>query len=381
MTTLHLEEALTDPSGHEGDVLACAYMPDNTCLISAGWDGMVRFWDTGQGVSVDSFGVSDKPISACALSADGQLLLTGTMDGLLARWDTGARFQHSLFLAHTRPISDLVFSPDGRYFASASWDRSVYLWETEQRQEGISLGCHEDIVAGCRFTPDGRRLISWSYDGTSVVWDLSMREPIAQLIGHTDRLTAGAISPDGLWFVSGTRNGEVKLWEMNYGQEAASVTFDAEIRSCFFLLDLETIILVEATGRLLVCQLPELQLISELNTGKSIQKAVLAPSGGQIALGDANGLVSFVTVEGFDNSPLAVTAIPDFRTSATMFQRLLRQSRIVVVFQCTCPACRALVEIPEHQRTQATVCPQCRRPLRICAIAEPMEMAEMAGRE
>ena len=139
MPSLRLEDAAC-LGGHEGDVLACAYTPDSSCLLSAGWDGKLQLWDAAQGAFVDQIPVSDKPLSACTVSPDGKFWLVGTMDGLLARWDAHVRHQLSIFLAHTRPISALVFSPDGQQLASSSWDRNVSLWNLDRSFEGKPLG-------------------------------------------------------------------------------------------------------------------------------------------------------------------------------------------------------------------------------------------------
>ena len=340
MVSLYVEEALVSSVSHEGEVLACSYLPDSTRLLSGGWDGTLRIWDTIQGQVAETITVSDKPITACAIAPENQAWLIGNMDGLLSEWRPDTRTQNSMFLAHTRPISDLVFSPDGQQFVSASWDRTVSLWNAQDKKQAAVLGCHNDIVAGCRFTPDGTHLISWSYDGTAIVWRVASQQQVAQLQGHRDRITAAAISPDGKWFVSGSRDGELKLWELLFFQEAYSLFFSAEIRGCVFLLDGESLVIVDGNGQLSVHQVPTLQLGEEIPTGKSFQNLTLSPSGAQLALGSDDGLVSFVAVDGFDNRPLAVTAMQSQRPSSNMFHRLLGQHRHVPVYQCVCPVCR-----------------------------------------
>jgi WD40 repeat protein len=368
-----LEDALTSSAGHNGEVFACAYSPDNTHLLSAGWDGMLRLWDVARGEVLEELRASDKPLSACTISPDGRYWLVGTMDGLLSRWDAAARQQTSIFLAHTRPVSALVISPDGQLLASSSWDRHVTLWDLDKTFEGATLATHADIVAGCRFTPDGKRLVAWSYDTTCTIWDVPQRRQLGQLSGHEDRVTAGDISPDGRWLLTGGRNGELHLWEMPFGQLINSVPLQTEIRCCLFLLDAESAVIVDANGRLTLHQLPSLQIVDELATLRPVQTAQLAPSGAQIALGCADGRVHFVAIDGYDSAPLAVTATQGVRVTATMFQRLFRQSRVQAVLQCVCPACRAAFDVVHVDRQGATACPQCRRSLRICAVTDGAE--------
>src|SRR5262249_15297079 len=148
--------------------------------------------------------------------------------------------------------------------ATASWDRQVTLWAANQERDSRTLAGHTDIVAGCCFTPDGGTLVSWSHDRTIRLWDAARAKPLAELKGHQDRVTAGGVSPDGQWFASGARDRLVKLWDLKGGSEAGSVQLGAEIRACLFLLDAESLVVVDADGRLTVHRLPELEIQSEL---------------------------------------------------------------------------------------------------------------------
>jgi WD40 repeat protein len=354
--------------------LACAFSPDGIGALSVGWDGTMRLWDATRGLAHEEYPVSNKPLSACAVSPDGRSWLVANMEGMLAHWDAPTRQQTSVFLAHTRPVSALVFAPDGQLLASASWDRHVTLWNPD-KFEGRSLGSHDDIVSGCRFTPDGKRLVSWSYDSTAAIWDVAQKRLVARLTGHDDRITAGGVSPDGNWLLTGARNGELRLWELQHGQPINSVPLPAEVRACLFLLDAESVVVVDANGRLTLHQVPSLQVIDELGTFFSVQAATRSPSGGQIALACTDGQVRFVALDGFDNSPLAVTATQSMRTSATVFQRLFGRRRVHAIYNCVCPACRTPFEVALRDGNRAHPCPRCRRSVRICAVTETAEAA------
>src|SRR5262245_49692302 len=104
--------------GHKGDVFACAYTPDSSLLISAGWDGYVRLWDVAQGNQVSELRAGPKPLSACAVSPDGRRWISGSMEGMVHCWDPMTQRSGAVFLAHTRPVSAIVFSPDGSVMAT-----------------------------------------------------------------------------------------------------------------------------------------------------------------------------------------------------------------------------------------------------------------------
>jgi WD40 repeat protein len=373
VTTLRLLGTSPAGAGHGGDVFACAFTPDSALVLSSGWDGFLKLWDVQLGAPVAGFQADGRPLSACAVSPDGQHWLSGSMDGLLGKWEAKGQTQESLFLAHTRPISALRFSPDGSLLASASWDRNVILWPTDRLGQGRPMGAHEDIVSGCAFLPDGRRLVSWSYDRMVCIWDVARARQLARLEGHADRVLAGAVSPDARWLATGARDGQVKLWGLPQGRSVAETLLRGEARACLFLLDAESLILVDAAGRLSVHGLPDLQLRSELNTGLPVQCASLSPSGAILALGCNDGRVCFVAVEGFDQAPLAITAAQTMRESAGVLRRLLGGAKPRPVYLCTCPACRLPFELPGTPSDQPATCPGCQRRVRVCVVTPAAE--------
>jgi WD40 repeat protein len=353
---------------HEGEVSSCAFGPESMFVLSGGWDGYLRLWEATTGAHVTGFQVSTKPVSSCAISRDGKQWLSGTLEGMLARWDALTHEQISNFLAHTRPLSAIVFAADGRLLATASWDRSIILWNATREREGRTLNGHTDIVAGCRFTPDGRMLVSWSHDGTLRTWDISRARPLSTLAGHSDRILSGDVSPDSRWAASGARDGMVKLWDLVTGKETASAAQFEEIRSCLFLLDGKHLITVDAPGTLRMYSVPALEPEGELAAQVQVQCAELAHSGAVVALGGADGRVSMVAIEGFDSSPLIVTASQVSRRTQTTLQKLMGKSNVKQAYICRCPVCRQSFELTGSVPTHEVSCPSCSRKLLISAV-------------
>jgi WD40 repeat protein len=350
--------------GHAGEVFSCSFSPDGRLLLSAGWDGYLRLWETEHGQQVHQLQAATKPLSACAVSPDGRYWLTASMDGLLSQWDSQTHNRANIYMAHTRPISSITFSTDGAILATASWDRQLILRNPANDREARTLTGHGDIVSGCGFTPDGKTLLSWSYDGTVRLWETTRGRAMATFPGHRDRITSGAVGPDGRWAATASRDLQLKIWDLVAGQEKATAALKAEPRACFFLLDGENLVLVDAAGRLTLLSVPGLEVQAEVDTGLAVQCAELSPAGNQVALGCIDGGVRFVAVDGFDSAPLVVTPMQTSRRTANLIQRLFGQSRVIQAFLCTCPACRQSFELPVSARGQSA-CPFCHRHLRL----------------
>jgi len=362
--TLRLLNTERTGEGHEGEIFSCAFAPDGSFVLSGGWDGQLRLWDTSTGLSLTALRASPKPLSCCAFAPDGKQLISGSMEGMLGFWDAVSHHPLQTFLAHTRPISSIRYAPNGEQLATSSWDRQIVLRKMGKEREGKTLSGHKDIVAGCRYTQDGSRLLSWSYDGTLRLWDAASGSLMHTLTGHEDRVTTAAITPDGQLAVSGGRDGSIKLWDLQQGSELASLSQAAEFRGCFCLADSQSVVAVDANGWMVLLSVPALEVQAELNTGLKVMCGDLAPASNQIALGGENGQVSLVALEGFEDAPLLVTATQDVKTAATFFTRLLGQTNGGTTYSYTCPAC--------HQHSKAAQlpdkvfpCPQCRRRLRI----------------
>jgi hypothetical protein len=354
--------------GHDGEVYTCAYTPDGSSLISGGWDGELRLWAAANGKSLGSIRASAKAISACSVSPLSLHFVTGCLEGFLTFWDSIGRQRVSSFVAHGRPVSAIVVDPTGQFLVTGSWDGCINLWDMQRENQSRSMNHHKDVVAGCRLTPDARHLLSWSYDGTICLWDFMQTKLIGRFPNQNDRVTAAGVSPDGRLAASGTRGGTLKLWNMKSLKEEASLVLPGEIRGCFFLLDGESLVVVDDAGRLTQHELPKLTKRAELHADVPVICADLAPAGDQLALGCKDGHIRFVTLEQSTNTPIVIMAAQSTRRTANAFQRLFGRSKLTRTYRCTCPICRQSFEISQADSIKPVGCPNCRRALRIADV-------------
>lgn len=369
MPTLRLLAVGTAPADLDGEVLSCAYTPDGAFLLAGGWDGCLRLWETAFGAHVTAFPASEKPVSACAVSPDGKTLASGTLDGMLGQWDSVSHQQRSKILAHTRPLSTILYGRDNQ-IVTASWDGTIVAWKAIKERDGRTFSGHKDIIAGCRYTPDGQGLVSWAHDGTVRVWDLMAGKERHVLTGHEDKVLAGGVSPDGRWAASGSRDGTLKLWDLRAGKEAAKASTPAEVRGCLFLLDGETLLVVDAAGQLTLHAVPSMERQAELAADLPVSCVALSPSGSQVALGCTDGSLRFIAIDGLEGLPLCVAVTQTLQRTATRLQRLFGRSKLTYIYGCTCPACRHSFELPSGTIGQLAPCPHCRRQLKAGSLVK-----------
>jgi WD40 repeat protein len=360
------------PDRHNGDVFCCAYTPDGSAVLSAGWDGELRFWNVATGDTIGSLKVSAKPLSACGFTPDGKYWLSGSMEGFLGMWNAETRECLLNFVAHTRPISSIRYAPDGKQLVTTSWDRQISLRKVGKEREGKALSGHGDIVAGCRFTPDGKQLLSWSYDGSVRLWEVEGSRELQVLGEHEDRVTAAALAPDGLWAASSSRDGTVKLWDLREGVEVGAAKLTSEVRSLFFMLDGQSILTVDANGWLALLAVPSFEMSMDLQTGLRPMCADQAPSGEQFVLGCEDGSLRFVAAEGYEHAPLFVSASQTVEETTTFFDKLIGKTRMTKNYHYTCPICRHAAQVLTIP-TKPIVCPMCARQLRVMSNVRQLQ--------
>jgi WD40 repeat protein len=361
------------PEVHAGEVFAAAYSADGAMVLSGGWDGYLRAWDAGTGLTISALPAAAKPLSACAISPDGRSWLSGSMEGMLTCWDPASQTPQWTFMAHIRPISSIHYSPDGQILATTSWDRQITLRKVGREHEPRVLAGHEDIVAGCCFATGGRQLLSWSYDGTVRLWDALTGREVVILGEHGTRVTAGVVSPDNQWAVTGGLDGGLKLWSLTDMSETGAAVLPAEVRGLFHLPDGSSFVAADADGLLTLLNAPGFEVQDQLALDAKALCGALSPLADQLAIGGEDGRVRFIAIEGFEEAPLPLTVTQGVRQTKTGLDRLFGRTRAQPTYRFACPACRSETEAIGPAPSVEFACPACGRRLRVATTLPQMQ--------
>ena len=210
------------------------FSPDGETVAFTGL-GEIRLWNTSTGdeqaipLADLSAGIPHNTprILALAFSPHGTWLVSGTNQGKIQMWDVATGGALAVFAEPTEQedlgrIFALAFSPDGTLLA-AGIRGHIHLWEVDTANKLFSVdtehkrgdkpfsGAAEPLA----FSPDGAVLVNGLHVGAIQLWDVTTGDKIAVLDEHTQGVSTLAFSPDGTMLVSTAADGTILLWDWN----------------------------------------------------------------------------------------------------------------------------------------------------------------------
>ena len=297
-------------SPHESmDTTTVVFSPDGKYLLSAGFDGDVRLWETGrcdlQGIAfihapylpppppdedfqyLQNFDVPPGILSI-DWSPDGKRFVIGKRDRTIRLFslhpildDYPLFDEKAIFHEHVGGLRAVAYSPDGEFIASAGHDEAILLWNVEKMGSSVKRFCCHSPFAKNRswiqvnaldFSLDGKLLVSSSRDGTVKIWEISSGKELRAIELGNASFFSVKFSPNGNLIAASTNgsyqeNGSIFLWNVESGKEEMRFQgHNGSIWSIDFSPDGRFL----ASGGLDDGKI----IIWELSTGKSVQTLI-----------------------------------------------------------------------------------------------------------
>ena len=142
------------------------HAPDNDWTLTSSRN-LLGGWSQ----SLHSTLVHDGSVVAVAFSPDGSTVLTGSEDNTARLWDARTGQARGEPLKHEGRVSSVAFSPDGSTVLTGSDDKTARLWDARTGQARGEPLKHDGGVLDVAFSPDGSTVLTGSYDNTARLWD------------------------------------------------------------------------------------------------------------------------------------------------------------------------------------------------------------------
>ena len=203
------------------------FSPDGRRLATAGWDRVVRIWDTASLSELLPLTGHTGLLRCIAFSNDGNQVISGGNDGTIRLWNgtplpvRSGREPLRTMSGHTKAVYVLALTPDGRQLVSAGEDATARVWDLETGRERLTYRKHKYSINALAMRPDGQA-VATAGDGddqTIRVWQLETGALLCLLRGHTRPIASLAFHPDGVRLVSTSQDGTVRLWNTRSGEQ------------------------------------------------------------------------------------------------------------------------------------------------------------------
>ncbi|WP_304054506.1 WD40 repeat domain-containing protein [Nitrosomonas communis] len=271
----------------DAPIHAIAFSSDSMRLLSAGDDGILRWWEaqTGQLLG-EPIQIAEQGMSSIAISPDGKQLATGDAKGAVRLWDIDTK-RLTREIKGDGPIYCMAFSSDGKQLIMAG-EGIFQLWNLATGEPmGAPWQGHDGAIRSVAFSPDDSWLVSGSEDKTLRLWDMHTRQPIGETWrGHNGIITSVAFSPDGTRIVSASEDKTLRLWDSRTGQLVGQPLrgHEGAVISTTFSLDGKLIASVSRDATLRLWDASNIQFIDVPLQGHEdmVASVVFSPDGSRI---------------------------------------------------------------------------------------------------
>lgn len=209
-------------------------------LYSAGRDGIIRVWNTANGVQdryIQSMEHHTDWVNDIVLCCAGKNLISASSDTTVKVWNAPKGFCMSTLRTHKDYVRTLAYAKDKEQVASAGLDKSIFLWDvntltaltaSNNTVTTSSLAGNKESIYSLAMNSPGTVLVSGSTEKVLRVWDPRNCSRLMKLKGHSDNVKALVISRDGTQCVSGSSDGTIKLWSLSQQRCVSTIRVHSE---------------------------------------------------------------------------------------------------------------------------------------------------------
>lgn len=166
-------EAVTAFKASKKNLSSVAFSPDGSMLATAGLGDDVRLWQLPSGNALNSLQGHQTAVWNLKFVEQGNILVSLGYEGIIRFWDTQTWQTTRKMNSPLKNLRSLEFSPDEKRFA-ISVESKVLIYEYENLSLISELPVSTKVINGLAFSPDGSWLALGAADKKIRIWELPL---------------------------------------------------------------------------------------------------------------------------------------------------------------------------------------------------------------
>ncbi|ETV99943.1 hypothetical protein H310_07963 [Aphanomyces invadans] len=235
-------DCISTMTGHAGDVYTVNIHPNETHLVTGGYDQTVRLFDIQTGAVVKTFLGHNASVCDAQFNRHANLVVSGSKDGTVRFWDILSGLCVHTVRQTLGEVTSVSLSSNGLFLLTGSRNNSNRLWDMrmlthprstlqssskdlkapaqapplsmEQRPLQRFKG-HQNTaknVVRASFGPREAFVLGGSEDGAVYVWDVATGKLLEKLLGHSGVTYSAKWQEKQALMASCSHDGTVKTW-------------------------------------------------------------------------------------------------------------------------------------------------------------------------
>ncbi|XP_063823658.1 periodic tryptophan protein 2 homolog [Ostrinia nubilalis] len=221
------EQYVMKQQGHSLDMTCLAYSPDGLYIVTGGFDGKVKVWNTTSGFCFVTFNEHKSTVTSVVFSANKKFFVSSSLDGTVRCYDL-TRYRN--FRTLTSPtlvqFSCVALDSSSELCAAGGQDVfDIYIWSVKFGRLLDVHGGHEAPVSCLAFSPTlaSSKLASASWDKTVRVWNCIETSSDCEPIQLTSDALQVVFKPDGEEIAVSTLDGNITFFNVSTGDQTGSI--------------------------------------------------------------------------------------------------------------------------------------------------------------